>query len=121
MLGLFHGYSADFEPVLKIEDTSLTVNVAVPIALIINEMVVNALKYAYVGIVDPFLEVKVQLNNDILEIEITDNGIGFSTEEGEKNNSFGIKLISSLIDQMDGVIEKLTAKGTHWRMRIKVI
>ena len=120
VLGLFHGYGAQFKPDFEIDDTSITVDMAVPLALIINEMVVNALKYAYMEVKDPTLNIKVRRINNYLAVEVIDNGIGFPATEGKKNNSFGIKLISSLVGQMEGILEKLDARGTHWKMNVKV-
>ncbi|MCL6293904.1 tetratricopeptide repeat-containing sensor histidine kinase [Jejuia spongiicola] len=121
VLGLFHGYDAPFEPNFKIDDISVSLDTAVPLALVINEVIINALKYAYIAIDKPKLKIIMLQDKDYLDIEIIDNGIGFNTNEAEKNNSFGIKLIYSLIEQLEGVIEKLESKnGTHWRMNIKL-
>ena len=119
VLGLFHGYNVNFEPDFDIAHTSVSVDKAVPIALIINEIVINALKYAYGGVKNPNLKVKVSEENKYLKIEISDNGIGFSNEEGQKNNSFGIKLITSLIQQLDGSIERSNLDGTLWTMKLE--
>jgi two-component sensor histidine kinase len=119
VLGLFHGYDVNFKPKFDIADISLSVDKTIPIALIINEMVVNSLKYAYKGIEKPNLKLMVKEMNGNLEIDISDNGIGFTQEEKNKVNSFGIKLISSLVKQLDGSIEKLDSKGTHWKLKLK--
>lgn len=120
VLGLFHGYNAKFKPDFEIDNANLSVDTAIPLALIINEVVVNSLKYAYVNIDYPVLKVKVQEVMNQLEIIISDNGVGFSIEESEKANSFGIKLIKSLIEQLEGTIERSNNMGTHWMLRIKI-
>lgn len=121
VLGLFHGYNINFEPDFDIAHTSISVDKAVPIALIINEIVINSLKYAYDGIKNPNLKVRVEETNTSLKIEISDNGVGFSKQEGEKDNSFGIKLITSLIQQLDGTIERTNLNGTLWTMKLKPV
>jgi len=121
VLGLFHGYDASFKPNFKIDNISVNLDTAVPLALVINEIIINALKYAYKNIDKPKLKILMVQDKDYLDIQIIDNGIGFNTSEAEKNNSFGIKLIYSLIEQLEGVIEKLDSKnGTHWKMTIKI-
>ena len=121
VLGLFHGYKASFEPNFKIDDISVSLDTAVPLALVINEVIINALKYAYININNPKLKLILQKDKDFLDIEIIDNGIGFNANEAEKNNSFGIMLIYSLIEQLEGVIKKLHSRnGTHWKMTIKL-
>ncbi len=120
VLGLCHGYDAPLQPDMEIVDTSVSVDIAVPIALIINETIVNALKYAYVDIENPKLSVVVRKVDQWLEIEIRDNGIGFTELEVAKNNSFGLKLMTSLIHQLEGSIEKRIGSGTHWSMKMRV-
>ncbi|WP_347921758.1 tetratricopeptide repeat protein [Pontimicrobium sp. SW4] len=121
VLGLFHGYDAPFEPDFKIDDISANLDTAVPLALVINEIIINALKYAYNNIHKPKLKIVMAQEKEYLNIEIIDNGIGFNTNEAEKNNSFGIKLIYSLIEQLEGTIKKLDSKhGAHWKMTIKI-
>lgn len=121
VLGLFHGYDAPFKPDFKIDNISISLDMAVPLALVINEVIINALKYAYKNIDKPKLKLIMIQDNNYLDIQIIDNGIGFNTNEAEKNNSFGIKLIYSLIEQLEGIIQKLGSKnGTHWKMHIKI-
>ena len=116
VLGLFHGYGAEFEPQFHVDDASISVDTAVPLALTINEIVVNSLKYAYDGIGQPKLVVNVEKNQDKINIDIMDNGIGFGTAEKKKSNSFGIKLITALAEQMGGSLERVESSGTHWKM-----
>ncbi|ALM08817.1 histidine kinase [Sediminicola sp. YIK13] len=121
VLGLFYGYNISFEPELDIDDSSISIDKAIPIALIVNEMVVNSLKYAYNGTPSPKFRLVLKKVNDTLEINISDNGIGFTEKEGAKQNSFGLKLIKSLISQLDGSMERVKTKGTHWQIMIKNI
>ncbi|MDO5978362.1 histidine kinase dimerization/phosphoacceptor domain -containing protein [Flavivirga spongiicola] len=121
VLGLFYGYNASFKPDFKMDDINVSLDTAVPLALVINEIIVNALKYAYKNVDNPKLKIIMSQDNNYLDIQIIDNGIGFNTNEAEKNNSFGIKLIYSLIEQLEGVIKKPDSKhGTHWKMHVKL-
>ncbi|MCL6272522.1 tetratricopeptide repeat protein [Muricauda sp. 2012CJ35-5] len=119
VLGLFHGYGVKFKPSFDIVNVSLSIDTVIPVALIINEIVVNSLKYAYQGIPNPILNIRVKKTANILELAISDNGIGFSTQEIEKENSFGIKLITSLIEQLEGNVERISEQGTRWEMKLK--
>ncbi|WP_422104451.1 tetratricopeptide repeat-containing sensor histidine kinase [Winogradskyella sp.] len=119
VLGLFYGYNVPFKPKLSIDNSSISIDKAIPLALIINEIVVNSLKYAYADIKAPSLEITVkEVAQHQLELDISDNGIGFTEKEGDKKNSFGLKLIHSLIGQLDGHIERLKTNGTHWKIKL---
>ncbi|MGH1385664.1 tetratricopeptide repeat-containing sensor histidine kinase [Kordia sp.] len=121
VLGLFEGYNAEFEPNFSIADINIGIDVAIPLALIINEMVINSLKYAYDGIENPLLKIVImQETKEDLHLQVIDNGIGFTKNDNEKNNSFGLKLITSLIEQLEGTMERINTKGTHWEMKIKL-
>lgn len=118
VLGLFHGYNATFKPKLNIDDSSISIDKAIPLALIVNEIVINSLKYAYKDIESPSLEIQLKEVEHQLKIDICDNGIGFAEEQVDKKNSFGLKLIQSLINQLDGSMERFNTKGTHWKIKI---
>jgi len=121
VLGLFEGYNAKFSPSFAIADMSIGIDMAIPLALIINEMVINSLKYAYKDIEEPLLKiVMMQETTEYLHLQVIDNGIGFTKNNNEQKNSFGIKLITSLVEQLEGTLERINTKGTHWEMKIKL-
>lgn len=117
--GLFHGYRMKFEPELIIERTTISVDTAIPLALIINELVINSIKYAFVDTAHPKLTIKIKELDSILRLEVIDNGKGFSLDKGTKKHSFGLKLITSLVSQLDGSLKKKDAKGTYWQIELK--
>lgn len=119
VLGLFHGYNASFSPELTIDNSSISIDKAIPLALIVNELVVNSLKYAYDGVSSPVFKMVLKEVDNAIEIDISDNGIGFTEAVDNKQNSFGLKLIKSLVEQLDASIEKVAAKGTHWNIILK--
>ncbi len=120
VLGLFHSYDTGFEPEMDISDVSLNIDAAIPLALIINEIIINALKYAYKGIKKPSLKIKIDIKNiHSLYITISDNGIGFEEASVHKSNSLGLKIINSLIIQLKGTIKKINNNGTTWEIKIQ--
>ncbi|MBO0323646.1 histidine kinase [Muricauda sp. CAU 1633] len=121
VLGLFHGYDASFTPEIKIDDISIHVDTAVPIALIVNEVTVNALKYAYVETASPVFKITIKKEHpNRLRIQVIDNGIGFMPTATGKGSSYGLKLVHSLVQQLEGTIQKLGKNGTHWNMNLKI-
>ncbi len=120
VLGLLHGYNATFSPTFKMADIFVAIDNAIPLALIINELVINAIKHAYTDTNNNKLVIKVNELNSTLKIEVIDNGKSFTPKQKEKKNSFGLKLIYSLINQIEGNIYKVnTSNGTHWVIELK--
>lgn len=120
VLGLFYGYEAKFEPEFAIEELHVSVDTAIPLALIVNELVVNSLKYAYADIEKPSFLLKIEKKDTNLIIQAIDNGKGFDLDKIKKKNSFGLKLMDSLIEQLEGSLKKVDGKGTHWWVQLKV-
>lgn len=120
VMGLVYSYGANFKPKFQIKDISLNVDVAIPISLIINELITNSLKYAFTQTPHPSLIVILTASNlNYINIQIIDNGIGFNKETNTKD-SFGLKLISSLLQQLNGTINKANHNGTHWNLKLKI-
>jgi two-component system, sensor histidine kinase PdtaS len=113
-------YSYDKEVDLELNVTSLSVDIdyAIPMALIINELVTNALKYAYDDVGHPKLAIHLFEDGSSLHLKVEDNGIGWHKVNLEKTDSFGLKLVHSLADQLDGKIVVSNGNGTHWHLSI---
>lgn len=97
-------FSSDMETVFVSLDT------AIPLGLIINEIITNSIKHGAdaEGKVNLFVKIK-SLEGDKLQITIGDNGINsFDDILNQNVESLGILLINSLVDQIDGEIEQLS-------------
>lgn len=104
--------------VLDTEKVYLDVAQAVPLGLIINEAINNAIKYAFPenrkGEVIIRLK-KTEGNNYLLLI--ADNGVGLPEDfEKTERNSLGMNLMMGLSDQIDGIFDIKTDKG----LKIKI-
>lgn len=113
VLNLIDGYNIAVKPKFSIPKIHIGIDKAIPIALIINELVTNSVKYAYENVNNPSLEILINNSKNRLIIEVKDNGVGFNEEDQNKPNSFGLKLISSLIEQLDGSFSMQNNNGTH--------
>ncbi len=79
------------------------VETAIPLGLIINELITNSMKYAFDGTQKGIVEVKLQEEGDKLILQVTDNGNGSIAETGSGTN-FGSQLIQILSKKLKGVI-----------------
>ncbi len=97
-----YGYDRDnFDLTISAQKEMLDIEQALPIGLIINEMVTNALKYAYAGVDRPSLLIDMTDNGQKLVCQVKDNGCGM--DEGrwtQKSPSFGKQLIAALCRQL---------------------
>ncbi|MDX9822676.1 MAG: sensor histidine kinase, partial [Syntrophales bacterium] len=98
----------------------LDIDTVIPCALIVNELVSNALKHAFP---EPWRgreagEIAVDLRRDTagrLTLTVSDNGVGLS--EGfamERCESLGLKLVGALVKQLQGAIRLETDGGTRF-------
>ena len=79
---------------------------AIPLGLLINELVTNAAKHAYPG-GSGEIEVSGERRSDDLHVEVSDRGIGLPKDFDidQPRASLGFKVIKSLLAQLDGHIE----------------
>ncbi|QEM11738.1 sensor histidine kinase [Mucilaginibacter rubeus] len=100
---------------------SLDISLAIPLGLIVNELVSNALKYAFPAKASGKVRISlVHIDDDNYRFEFTDNGIGFP--EGFNMNaggSLGTSLISGLTGQMKGRIEVRSENGVMVKIDFK--
>ncbi|MDO1501658.1 sensor histidine kinase [Winogradskyella maritima] len=87
----------------KFEDIKVPLSIGVPLGLIVNELLTNAIKYAFKKKDGNEIDIAFAKaeNQDALLLKIKDNGIGFEKETTE-NGSFGIMMVRGLVDQLDG-------------------
>jgi two-component sensor histidine kinase len=102
------------------DDSELTVTQAMPFAMILNELVVNSMKHAFDGVVDPRIEIRFHLNGNECVFEYKDNGVGFDPEKDIDQNSLGLDLVTSLAEQIDAKIKMESIDGFHFEMRFEV-
>lgn len=118
VLNLCYSFGNKVIPSLQIENVSVSIDQAIPLALIINELVTNALKYAFVGVKHPTLKVTLEINEQCLVMKVKDNGVGFTPNQPENTPSFGIKLVHSLITQLKADISHVNDQGSSWTITL---
>ena len=122
---LLYVYGVDLDRIhlnLQIEDIALKMDFAIPCALIVNELVSNAIKYAFPKSYLSKPEIKVvfrHIAKNRLVLVVEDNGVGIPANIDYKNSeSMGLKLIHLLIHaQLVGTIRLDRGKGTKFTLR----
>lgn len=97
----------------------LDVDKALPMGLIANEIITNALKYAYTEIENPALHIELATAPDSLLLTIRDNGIALNEKEwSATGGSFGKQLIASLCRQLNASQELRVDSGAVFTFTI---
>ena len=120
-------YNFDLE-----ENIFLDMDTAIPLGIIINELVTNSFKYAFSG--RDKGEIRIKLNrekngeckienckNAVFVLTVSDNGIGIPKNLNiEDLDSLGLQLVTILVDQLDGELELKRDNGTEFIIRFMV-
>jgi two-component sensor histidine kinase len=92
----------------EIEHFSVKMDVALTIGLILNELITNALKYAFVDTHKPIILVKIEIVDDSIQLVVWDNGVGI----GKINKGLGWTIIDNLTIGMNGKSQLCKENGT---------
>jgi PAS domain S-box-containing protein len=123
---LFGAYSVGDKNIslkLDVDNVFLGMDTAVPLGIIINELVSNALKHAFSdresGEICVCLKKEGERNR--FSLIVRDNGRGFPEDiDFRETDSLGLQLVTNLVDQVEGSIElKTTSNGTEFRIKFK--
>jgi two-component sensor histidine kinase len=114
------------------ENILFDVDIAIPLGIIVNELVSNSLKYAFQGRDIGTIQIKLHKDkNGECKVEgckssnyvltILDNGVGIPENlDIEELDSLGLQLVTSLVDQLDGKLEINRKNGTEFIVRFTV-
>lgn len=109
---------------LEIVELITAIDTAIPLGLLINEILTNSFKHAFQGKQNGEVYVKIEpVNEHLLEITVGDNGVGMPAAlTQETPETLGFSLIQSLTEQLEGEVTFQTGKqGTHYRLLIPLI
>lgn len=108
-------YQDKIELKLNVEPVHLALDQAIPCGLILNELVSNALKYAYPKNEKGVIVIDISEKNNKLTIGVEDFGIGLPKDyKIENSESLGLSLVHTLVDQLDGELILKRLGGTKF-------
>lgn len=99
---------------------TVDINTAIPLGLVVNELFSNALKHAFPGERKGEVVLSAQEDATGLVLRFADNGVGLPAGYDWQNaDSVGLILTRSLVDQLDGTLEREPGSGTVFVIRLK--
>ncbi|MEL7339263.1 MAG: sensor histidine kinase, partial [Bacteroidota bacterium] len=103
----------------KIEPIRLGVGDSLALALILNEWLTNAFKYAVPVTEDPEIDIELSaIGADQVILKVSDNGPGFNPEH-RREGSFGTDLVDTQVRQLRGDLVLDTDQGTTYRLSFR--
>lgn len=115
------GSNKDIDVHMDIEDIKLSINKAVPFALLVNEVVTNSFKHAFTKGEEGTIEIYLQESENVIEAHLRDDGRGlpedFSSDEIE---SLGMTLIQKFAQQLDADWKIGSDNGTYLNITFDV-
>jgi two-component sensor histidine kinase len=115
------------------ENAFFDMDIAVPLGIIVNELVSNSLKHAFPGRDKGDIQIKLHSDKNKeckcedckstnFVLTVSDNGIGIPENlDIEDLDTLGMQLVTSLVDQLDGELELKKKDGTEFTIRFTVI
>ncbi|MEP7322136.1 MAG: histidine kinase dimerization/phosphoacceptor domain -containing protein [Saprospiraceae bacterium] len=123
MQNLFQSYNISpdkIKLITHIDTLQIDVDSMIPLGLIMNELISNALKYAFPESNTGTITVNLSEQKGSLILKVADNGIGMPVNKiNTVGQSFGYRLINAFKSQLDAVLEIKNEHGTEVVMHIK--
>lgn len=105
---------------VSMEGLPIGIDTAIPLGLIMTELVSNSLKYAFPGSKKGTISLEGSaLDDHTYRFIVKDNGVGIPEEIDWRNpDSLGLRLVNSLVTQLNGTIELDRTDGTTFTMMV---
>lgn len=111
------------------EDTFFDMDTAVPLGIIVNELVSNSLKHAFNEDEEGKIRIKLcreeknsEIGMSLFSLTVSDDGKGLPDDmELKCVESLGLQLVNILVDQLDGELQLKREQGTGFTIKFKVI
>ncbi|MFH1571064.1 MAG: PAS domain S-box protein [Gemmatimonadota bacterium] len=118
---LFESFGVDAERIalsVAVDNVLLTIDKAIPLGLVVNELVSNSLKYAFPGSRRGQIRIALAAAADgSFALTVGDDGVGLPAAiDVETADSLGLRLVTSLASQLKARVEVDRAAGTTFRL-----
>ncbi len=102
---------------IDIEEIRIDLDRAIPCGLILNELITNAMKYAFPDSAGGTVRIIMRQADAEVTLIVADNGVGLPAAEEIPEGSLGIQLVTALVDQLGGTFGLETEGGFRWTIQ----
>jgi PAS domain S-box-containing protein len=122
---LLRTHCGDRRPVVEVscEDLYLDMAIAMPCGLVVNELLTNALKHAFVGRTNGNIAIRATFDDGAMELVVEDDGVGIPAEpvlDAKRRPTLGLSLVRSLASQLEAELDVQSTPGMRYRLRFSV-
>lgn len=111
-------FGANIEFQLELAPTMVSAERAMVVGLIVSELVSNSIKHAFPSGIGSISMSLRQVDEDMLELVITDNGAGFALARDREE--LGLRLVRSFVAQVGGDYTLSGENGMRFEMRFPI-
>ena len=106
---------------LKADTIEIDPDRAVAIGIVVNELVMNAVKYAYPDGAGP-IHVELQAQGDDLMLSIADDGVGLNVKTDPRSTGMGQRIVTAMASKLEASVERDSSHaGTRIVLRFRRI
>lgn len=116
-----YGINKKIELDISIPPVKFTMDTLLPLGLIINELITNSLKYAFINKEKGKISIYIKTTKraGFYELIIGDDGIGLTKNNTLKSNQIGTNLVRAFVKQINGTIISMDTPGTSYQITFK--
>lgn len=104
-----------------VDSFRLSISQAIPLGLILNELLVNSFKHAFPDVSEGRIEVAMEKNESCVYLRVSDNGKGYPDDLNPMTSqSLGMTLIHTLTKQLRGTLEMDNTNGSSFEIRFEM-
>jgi PAS domain S-box-containing protein len=108
-----YGGEREIQQAIEVDEARVTIRQAIPLGLIINELVTNSLKHAFMNREHGVIGVSIRQSDGRAHVRVHDDGVGLPpTLDIEKTQTLGMQLVTGLISQLYGELRVEREGGT---------
>lgn len=111
---IIHAYGMEKRIAIDVamDACELDIDMAIPVGLIVNELLTNSLKYAFPDKRKGKVHISLKKKKGTLQLDVIDDGVGITDKSEVSAKGFGTQLVALLTQQLEGKMLLNTQQGT---------